>query len=426
MCVETLGHLPKAVGNIQDAKKEIAENFYHIAFVDFKISNDNGIDLIPVLLGAAPWLKIIIITAYASFDSAVKAIQNGAVDYLPKPFTAQQIEILLQRLSEQLIIENKINSLNNELANSTPDIIFETKNTKVLQVIELSKKVALSEATILLTGASGTGKSVIAKAIHEWSVRKTKPFSVISCPSLSAELLESELFGHVKGAFTGAISYNPGKISQCDGGVLFLDEIGDLPLQLQPKLLRFIQEREYENVGGHQTKKADLRIIAATNTDLKKAVEIGRFREDLYYRINVINIELPRLADRIEDIELLAGKMLFFFGKQNHKKISGFTNEALLVLKNYSYPGNLRELRNIIERATILCSSDKIGVEFLPDNLLPESEPPIKIGDSISLEKLQGEHIKLLLTSSKSIQEAATILGIDQATLWRKRKIYNI
>jgi NtrC-family two-component system response regulator AlgB len=242
---------------------------------------------------------------------------------------------------------------------------------------------------------------------------------------LSPDLLESELFGHVKGAFTGALRDNPGRVAACEGGTLFLDEIGDLPLSIQPKLLRFIQDREYERVGDQHTRKADVRILAATNADLEKALKEGRFRDDLYYRLNVIQIEIPPLRERPDDTELLATMMLGFFGAQNHKVFRGFSEDALRALRNYPWPGNIRELRNVIERAAILCPGDVIGAENLPESISPH-RPPVQLGDRVPLSMIEEGHIRRVLATTKSLQEAADILGIDQATLWRKRKQFGI
>jgi NtrC-family two-component system response regulator AlgB len=229
----------------------------------------------------------------------------------------------------------------------------------------------------------------------------------------------------VKGAFTGAIRDNPGRVAACDGGTLFLDEIGDLPFSLQSKILRFTQDREYERVGDHQTRKADVRIITATNTDLEKAVQQGRFREDLYYRLNVIQIDLPPLADRPDDVEILAKNMLEFFGSQNHKVLSGFSETAIEALRQYSWPGNLRELRNVVERAAILCAVDIVQIEDLPTSVAPHT-PPLQLGDHVPLKTIEENHIRRVVASTRTLQEAAIVLGIDQATLWHKRKQYNI
>ena len=229
----------------------------------------------------------------------------------------------------------------------------------------------------------------------------------------------------MKGAFTGALRDNPGRVAACEGGTLFLDEIGDLPLPLQAKLLRFVQDREYERVGDQQTRRADVRMITATNTDLQKAVEKGGFREDLYYRLNVIQIVLPPLADRPDDVESLANSMLAFFGAQNHKAFGGFSNDAMNALRGYSWPGNIRELRNVVERAAILCPTECVGLDLLPDSIVAHPSP-VRLGDALSLEMIEENHIRRIIASTKSLQEAADILGIDQATLWRKRKQYGV
>jgi NtrC-family two-component system response regulator AlgB len=248
---------------------------------------------------------------------------------------------------------------------------------------------------------------------------------VVSCPSLPAELLESELFGHVRGAFTGAVRGNPGRIAACEGGTLFLDEIGDLPLSLQPKLLRFLQDQQYEPIGDPFTRKADVRIVTATNRDLEEEVKAGRFREDLFYRLNVIQIEIPPLRERPQDIEALATQSLAFYGRIHHRGFIRFTEEAMQALKRHAWPGNLRELRNVIERASILCRSDRIGVQVLPGTY-PRTEDASAVGNLVSLDKIEEEHIRRVLAATKSLQEAAEVLGIDQATLWRRRKQYGM
>jgi len=236
--------------------------------------------------------------------------------------------------------------------------------------------------------------------------------------------LESELFGHVKGAFTGALRDNPGRIAASEGGTLFLDEIGDLPLDLQPKLLRFLQDREYERVGDTVTRRADVRVVTATNVNLEEAVRVGRFREDLLYRLNVFQIDVPPLRDRADDLPALAERLLA--SVRRNRPIVGFTAEAAAALRGYSWPGNVRELRNVIERAAILCKDDRIGVDQLPPTMAPRSAPAAQIGERVSLDAIEEAHIRQVLTSTKTLDEAAEVLGIDVATLWRRRKKYGI
>jgi len=425
ICLETAGHRVTAVSNAEDALAEASRRSFNIAFVDIRLGTTSGLDLISPLLSTSPWIKVIMITAYASIDTAVEAVKRGAADYIPKPFTPAQIILAVQKVFEVHSLEQKVAALREDLGRSRLEEDFTTDNRAMSQAIDLARQAAPSQATILLRGESGTGKSVLAKAVHAWSQRAAMPFSVLSCPSLSPELLESELFGHVKGAFTGAVRDNPGRISACDGGTLLLDEIGDMPLSLQPKLLRFVQDKEYERVGDYRTRHADVRIIAATNVDLEKSVRDGKFREDLLYRLNVIQIELPPLRSRPEDVVALAERLLVFFSRNCHKTVQGFSLEAFDRLKEYSWPGNIRELRNVVERAVILCRSDHISTADLPDNLKTDKSQ-LRLGDPVSLDEIEEEHIRSILSNSESLQEAAAILGIDQATLWRRRKQYGI
>jgi NtrC-family two-component system response regulator AlgB len=425
VCLESRGHHITAVSNGKDARAEADRQVFDMAFVDLRLGTENGLDLILPLLSACPWIKIVVITAYASIDTAVEAMRRGATDYIPKPFTPEQVRMVTDRVAAVRGMEQRIATLQEDLERLHPEVSFSSRHPGMQRAVELAQQVAASEAVVLLRGPSGTGKTLLARAIHGWSRRADKPFGTISCPTLSPDLLESELFGHVKGAFTGALRDNPGRITACEGGTLFLDEIGDLPLALQPKFLRFIQDREYESVGDQRTKRAEVRIVTATNTDLEKAVQEGRFREDLYYRLNVIQIDLPPLVDRPDDVENLAKNMLEFFSAQNHKILKGFSDSAIKALRQYSWPGNIRELRNAVERAVILCVTDTIQIEHLPVPVAPPT-PSVQLGDLVSLKTIEEGHIRRVVSTTKTLQEAADILGIDQATLWHKRKQYGI
>jgi NtrC-family two-component system response regulator AlgB len=290
-------------------------------------------------------------------------------------------------------------------------------------------RAAKTPASILILGESGTGKSVLARAVHQQSLLADKPFVTVSCPSLSKELLESELFGHVKGSFTGALRDHWGKVKAAAGGTLFLDEIGDLPMEIQPKLLRLLQEREYERVGENVTRQAEVRIIAATSRDLKKRVAEGAFREDLYFRLNVITAEMPPLRQRPGDLIAFAGHYFKHFSAQCARRLDGFSAEASAAIGAYSWPGNFRELRNAIERAVIMAKGNKINLEDLPAELRGAvvvgpngSDAPVQVGSLASLEQVEQAHLRKVLERVPRLAEAAKVLGIDQATLYRKRK----
>jgi len=426
-CLTAEGHAVIAVSNVADAIQETRRRTFDMAFVDLKLDNENGLDFIPVLLADSPWTKVVVITAYASIKTAVEAIRRGAIDYITKPFTPDQIKLLTQRIARIRELETEVAALKEDLRQSGQSqiISLQSKNAAMRRVIETAKKAASSEAIILLLGESGTGKSVFARAIHHWSSRATKPMGIVTCPAVPPDLLESELFGHARGAFTGAVRDNPGRIAACDGGTLFLDEIGEMATPVQAKLLRFIQDKEYERLGDQVLRKANVRIIAATNADLAKLTSSGRFREDLYYRLNVISLTIPPLREHPEDIIPLAQEFLTFFCHANHKSFFTFTKEAIEILSTYSYPGNIRELRNTIERAVILGTGQQIGKHDLPGKISPSPNSG-DIGDIVTLAKIEEMHIRRILAKTSSLQEAADVLGIDQATLWRKRKFYGI
>jgi NtrC-family two-component system response regulator AlgB len=423
--LEAEGHRVKAVSNPKDALSEANRHFFDMALVDLRLGMESGIELISALRSACPWMKAVVITAYASIDSAVEAMRRGAFDYLPKPFTHDQLAILVGKVSEIRALEQQVESLQQALREVAPEADLTSQSPTMQRTIAMCRQVADSEATVLLRGESGTGKTILARVIHSWSRRAAKPFGTISCPSLTAELLESELFGHVKGAFTGALRDYPGRIAACEGGTLFLDEVADMPLSIQAKLLRLLQDKAYERVGDLQTRKADIRIIAATNADLESALKAKEFREDLFYRLNVVEIVIPPLRERKEDILPLADRLLAFFAKQNRRRALGFTEGARDALRNYDWPGNVRELRNAVERALLLCGDENVGTEYLTLKLPPKERVP-NLGDLISLEEVEEAHIRRVLAATRSIEEACRVLGMDSVTLWRRRKKYGI
>jgi NtrC-family two-component system response regulator AlgB len=424
--LEADGHSVSTAASAADALKQAAARPFAVAFVDLRLGTETGLDLIPRLLNQSPLLKIIVITAYASVDTAVQAMRAGAADYLPKPFTPAQVRIALERAVRLRGLEQRVAGLEGALGDAESSIDVESQSEKMRQALDLARQVANSDATVLLRGESGTGKGLLARAIHFWSNRAQRSFAIVACPSLSAQLLESELFGHVRGAFTGAVRDNPGRIAGCEGGTLFLDEIGELPMQLQPKLLRFLQDRQYERVGDATTRHADVRVLAATNAQLEQAVREKRFREDLLYRINVIQIELPPLRDRAVDILPLARTLLAQFGRE--RKVGPLSDEVSAALQMFNWPGNVRELRNVIERAAILCDGGPIELRHLPVGLTgaPASGVEPQLGDPVTFERIEAVHIRRLIERSPSLEDAAKALGIDVGTLWRKRKKYGI
>jgi NtrC-family two-component system response regulator AlgB len=424
-CLAAEGYTVIAVSNSADALDEAKRRSFDLAFVDLRLGEEDGMDLISLLGSASSWTKVVVITAYASIETAVEAMRRGAADYIAKPFTPEQVRLLTRRLGRIRELETQIAALKEDVQRLGPEAQLQSRNSGMQRVIEMAKKAAPSEATVLLRGESGTGKSVLARTIHRWSLRAAKPMTVVACPAVPAELLESELFGHAKGAFTGAVRDNPGRVAACEGGTLFLDEIGDMAPSVQAKLLHFIQEKEYQRLGEAKPRTADVRVIAATNTDIEKRVAEGLFREDLFYRLNVISLTLPPLRERPEDILPLAMDFLRYFCRTNHKSILGFNEEASERLRSHAWPGNVRELRNTIERAVILGSSEQIGEKDLPEAIAPTDSIPA-IGDSVSLAAIEELHIRRVLANTSSLQEAADVLGIDQATLWRRRKTYGI
>lgn len=420
-CLEVDGHRVVSVGSADAAIEAIQRRSFDLAFFDLFLGKDNALELISRAQPLAPWMKIVVITAYASVETAVESMKRGASDYLPKPFTPAQVSLVVKKVAELRALEQKVAGLEDAAGPNEP-LDLSSSSPAMQRAVNIARQVAGNDVTVLIRGETGTGKGVLARAIHAWSPRAQKPFSTVPCPALSAELLESELFGHIKGAFTGAVRDNPGRITMSEGGTLFLDEIGDLPPRLQPKLLRFLQDRQYEHVGDHVTRSADVRFIAATNVDLEQAVREGRFREDLIYRINVIQIDVPPLRDRPDDLVQMAEKMLRHFSAQHRQAGIRFTDDAKRAMRSYPWPGNVRELRNVVERAVILCRAPAIGAEYLM--LAPGGSPAPAIGDPIPIEKLEELHIRAVLSTAHSIEKAAETLGISTVTLWRRREQY--
>ncbi len=424
MTLDALGHECAQAANGEDALSLLQKESFDAAFLDLRLGHEDGLDLIPKMLALEPKLNVIVFTAYSSMETAIEAMRRGAVDYIAKPFTPEQIRQSLGRIENARRLENRVVELESRLSGTEGPTDFSTEEPLAQKTFETAMKAAASAATLLLTGESGTGKSVLARVLHLNSPRRDNAFVTVACPSLSKELLESELFGHVRGAFTGAVGETWGKVKAAEGGTLFLDEIGELPIEIQPKLLRLLQEREYERVGDTKPRKVNVRVIAATNRRVEDLVKEGKFREDLYYRLNVITIEMPPLRQRPLDLPSLARQNLKMFAKQSARTIKDFTPAAMDALQRYPWPGNLRELRNVIERAVILAAGEKIDVNDFPDSLRGSQPSGAIIGNRVSLEELEREHILRVIEIASSMDEAAQILGIDPATLYRKRKKY--
>ena len=430
--IEDAGHYAEGVESGQLGLNWLKEDKWDAVLLDLNLGQENGLDVLVEIQKQFSQIPVVMFTAQGSVKTAVEAMRRGAVDFLEKPFQREQFLTVLARLQRLNQMSQRIERLEqtvSETKSQSLEPIFDFTTPIMREVMDILLRAAKTPASILIFGESGTGKSVAARALHEKSHLADRPFITVSCPSLSRELLESELFGHVRGSFTGAVKDHWGKVKAADGGTLFLDEIGDLPMEIQPKLLRLLQEREYERLGENVTRQASLRVIAATNRDLKKRVADGLFREDLYFRLNVIAVEMPPLRARGEDLIRFAEHYEKFFAEQCGRKLDGLSAEAVACLRAYAWPGNLRELRNAIERAVILATREKIFPEDFPAELrgqtatVPaDSEKLPQVGSLISLEKLEEAHLRKILAQTPSLTEAAEILGIDQATLYRKRK----
>ena len=429
--IEEAGHYAEGVESGQLGLSWLREDKWEAVLLDVNLGRENGLEVLVEIQKQFPQTAVVMFTAQGSVKVAVEAMRGGAVDFLEKPFQREQFTNVLLRLQRLTQMNQRIERLERVVTETKAQSLepfFDFTTPAMRDVMEVLLRTARTPASILILGESGTGKSVAARAVHEKSHLADKPFVTVSCPSLSKELLESELFGHVRGSFTGAIRDHWGKVKSAEGGTLFLDEIGDLPMEIQPKLLRLLQEREYERLGENVTRKANLRVIAATNRDLKKRVAEGLFREDLYFRLNVITVEMPPLRSRDGDLIRFAEYYEKFFAEQCGRKLEGLSAEAIEYIQAYAWPGNLRELRNAIERAVILAKHAKLLPEDFPAELrdrnrrLAAGDDLTQVGSLISLEKLEEAHLRKILEQIPGFSEAAEILGIDQATLYRKRK----
>ncbi len=425
LCLEQMACDVTAVFSSETAVSALSLHPYDLAFLDLRLGAANGLDLIPTLLSHNPGLWVIVMTAYATIDTAVDAIKRGAADYLPKPFTPVQIRHVVDNCLKQRALKRRVVDLEGRLREAAPEIELESESPKIRGVLEIARRASPSDVPVLLRGESGTGKTVLARMIHSLSPRSQQPFVVVNCPTLSEELLASELFGHARGAFTGAVRDQPGRVETAEGGTLFLDEIGEISPALQAKLLRFLEEKQFERIGENKTRHANVRIVAATNRDLEEHVRKNLFREDLFYRLNVIDLTLPSLRERPEDILRLARHFLQFFSKAAARRPPELSKAAEQALLAYPWPGNIRELRNAIERAVILWPAQIIEPQAFPDTIAAHirSEAP-ELGGNYSVEAIEREHIMRVIARTPTLDDAAAILEIDSSTLWRKRKRY--
>src|SRR5438105_1280777 len=411
-------------GSSAAALEALAREPHDLAFVDLRLGKEEGLDLLPKLLAERPGLDVVMITAYAAFDTAVEAIKRGAKDYLPKPFTPAQIKRVIEAARARRDLEQRLLDLEEQLADAAPEVSLETSSAPMRAVMEVVSRAAAHDVPVLLRGESGTGKSVLARALHRMSPRRDRPFFVVNCPALSEELLASEMFGHAKGAFTGAVRDRPGRVEAAEGGTLFLDEVGEIPGGIQVKLLRFLQDKQFERIGESRTRTANVRIVAATNRDLDVAVREGHFREDLLFRLNVVELTVPALRDRQDEILPLAFRFLAFFARAGRRAPPELTPEAEKALLAYPWPGNVRELRNAIERAVILSPGQRLAPEAFPGRIAQHAGAAPMLGGDFTAEAIEREHILRVLSRTKTQEEAARVLGLDVSTLWRKRRKY--
>jgi two-component system NtrC family response regulator len=434
--LDEAGYEVITAGSALEAVKIAGDSDLDLVLTDMKMPKMSGIELLDEVRRLYPDLPVIIMTAYGTVEKAVTAMKKGAFDYILKPFKNEEILVTIAKALEHrhLLLKNRL--LNQEIDKKYgfPNIVGESRSMQ--DILALVKRVARSRATVLVTGESGTGKELIARAIHQVSNRAAKSFISVNCGALTETLLESELFGHERGAFTNAVTMRKGRFELADGGTLFMDEVAEMSQALQVKLLRILQEMEFERVGGTRTIKVDVRVVAASNRDLKEEVEAGRFREDLFYRLNVVHLQLPPLRQRQEDIPLLATHFISKYVAENLRDKTRITPEALKVLVQYDWPGNVRELENVMERAVILCSDNVITPQDLPAELSPSSaESKLEIDRFIplhtplpeALDSIEEQMIRRALEKSGQVQvRAAEILGITKSLLQYKLKKYHL
>ncbi|MBI2162624.1 MAG: sigma-54-dependent Fis family transcriptional regulator [candidate division NC10 bacterium] len=423
--LEKIGYDVVVAEDGQAGLDRLRQGGIHIVLADLKMPKLSGQELLKAAKAIAPDVEVIVITGHGTVEEAVEAMKEGAYDFITKPFKRVQLEKTIRKAAEKqaLVLENRVLQARVDELQGAGQIIG--GSPAMLRTLELVNQVAPSTATVLIQGESGTGKELIANALHHGSPRRARPFIKVNCAALPETLLESELFGYERGAFTGAVARREGRFELADGGTLFMDEIGDLSLATQAKLLRVLQEGEFDRLGGTRTLKVDVRLVVATHADLARLVQQKRFREDLFYRLNVITIQLPSLRERREDIPLLAQNFLGRFATKNGKTITGFTDEAMDLLQSHAWPGNVRELENVIERAVVLTRGSMISPADLPETLAGEDQAARHLVISIGtpLEEVEDRLIEETLRYARGDKTlAAKLLGIATRTIYRRMK----
>ena len=420
--VESSGMKAIVTSTVEEALLRLETHAVDIIVTDLILPPSSGLELLKQVHEMYPQVAVVVMTHSGTIDSAVAATRMGAVDYVSKPFHIEDLRARLDRVARGMDLDRENRLLREQLRSKPGFGGMIGVSAKMQRVYKMIEKVSQHEYPVLILGESGTGKELVARSIHYSGIRKERPFAQVDCASLVPLPTESELFGYVEGAFSGATQSQQGLLEAARGGTLFLDEIGDMPVDLQAKFLRAFEEREVKPVGSTERRRINIRIIAATNKDLKECVRKGTFREDLYYRLDVISVTIPPLRERVHDLENLAGEFLHFFARQFGRNGLAFSESALRKLRAHSWRGNIRELRNTIERSAILAQTDEIGEEFLPEEAMNGEPVEATVGSAITLDQLEEVHIRSILQKSTSLDSAARTLGIDPATLYRKRK----